>query len=361
MKTKNINKKFLSALMAMGFMAPYVGLALGTDSKDLLLPCSGKITVAGVGAKHLVPEREGRAGPLPAFAYVYLDLKVTEVAAECGELEKKLEKNLMDLKFSTSKSYKHLTDAVLLEKLAQAEVGKVYPFKTEQYFHYMEANGYLPFYPLLSTQTVGLKSEIAIGPNFEVKPVKSYLIEEEKVELSQAIFSKLKENEYKENSFNNNLHSVLTEMHPNFEENFKVFLKELLHVYAQYENKAVGNPSLSFSTNFHLLSLAQGISKLTHKYPQYYAFDIPVLLSEHASLLQLSHLPNMTAIDLEEALELLEQDLKANKVSEALKLGFHGVLKNIAGHYLPGSAVVALSSQKSKDLAKDLLLTYYSL
>ncbi len=362
MKIKNQNPKLILALAVMGLIGPNMGLALGIDSSELLLPCAGTVKVTGVKSKHLVPVRQGRAGELPAFAYAYFDVEVSELGHECAALEKKFEVNLLETKLSTSKNYNGITDATALDKLANAEIGKLYAFKTQQNFFHKEPNGNLPFYPLLSGQTLTLKADIALGPSFEAKPVKSYLLEEEKVELTQAIFSKLKENSYHENSFNNGLLHVLTENHPQFEDNFEAYLKELLDLYSHYENKntSIADQYFAYSTNFTLLSLAQGISKLTHKYPQYYAFDIPVLLSEHASLLQQNNLPNMTAIDLEDALVLLEQNLKANKVSEALKLGYHGVLKNIAGHYMPGSAVVRLSSQKAKDLAKSLLKTYYA-
>lgn len=360
MKTKNLNQKLLTGIAAMGLLAPSLGLALGIDSSELLLPCTGTVTVSGVKTKGFVPEREGRAGTLPGYGYAHFNVEISELGPECAPLEKLLEVNLLEAQLSTSKTYSGLTDHVVLDKLTSAEVGKIYPFYTQQNFYYKEPNGNLPFYPLLSGQTVALKADISIAPSFEVKPLKSYLLEEEKVELTQAIFAKLKANNYADNSFNNSLHHVLTEKHPGFDGNFEDFLKELLVVFAHHENKSVENPHWAFSTNFTLMSLAQGISKLTHKYPQYYAFDIPVLLSEHASLLQQSTLPNMTSIDLEKALELLEQNLKDNKVSEALKLGYHDVLKNIAGHYLPGSAVVRLVSQKAKDQAKSLLQTYYA-
>jgi len=363
MKTKNQNQKLLVGLATMGLLAPSLGLALGIDSSELLLSCSGTVTVTGIKSKHLVPVRQGRAGELPAYAYASFNVEVSELGPECGPVEKLIDVNLLEAKLATSKTYNGVTDPLALDKLAAAEVGKVYPFHTEQNFHHKEPNGNLPFYPLLSGQTVVLKAGISIAPFFEAKPVKSYLIEEEKVELTQAIFSKLKANNYAENSFNNSLHHVLTSNHPNFDDNFEAFLKDLLVVFAHHENKntSVTEPDLSYSTNFTLLSLAQGVATLTNKYPQYYAFDIPVLLSEHASLLQQSYLPNMTSIDLEEALELFAQNLKAEKVSPALKLGYHGVLKNIAGHYQPGSAVVRLASQKAKDLAKSLLNTYYAL
>lgn len=93
----------------------------------------------------------------------------------------------------------------------------------------------------------------------------------------------------------------------------------------------------------------------------YYEFPFPELLPKHPSLLmQLGKLPNITAIDLEEDLILLEQDFKSELVGEKVKKNYQIVLKQMLGHAQLGGALTQITSQKSKDIAKHLLATYYS-
>lgn len=154
--------------------------------------------------------------------------------------------DLQETVFATAKTYKVGTPE-LLSPLVEAEVGKVYKFKTKQHFGYSDGKGFLPFYPLLSQQSLSLESAISVAPQLTVKPAKEYLLEDEKVEVTEAIFETLKSTEYADTPLNNNLLYALHKNHPQYQVGLKNFVKQYLEVFSHYETKQPKDELFDFS------------------------------------------------------------------------------------------------------------------
>lgn len=340
----------------LGLSASYSGLAMGIHQSELAVNCTGTVQITGVKSQSIHGPFYDRAGNYhPASGYANFTVEVTHLDAICEDVKEELGLDLENTKFATSKSYKVGT-LELLHPLTAAEVGKSYKFKTKQHFGFAEKDGSLPFYPLLSQQSLTLESDISIAPSLTVKPAKDYLLEEEKVELTEAIFAKLKTTEYEETALNSQILYALQKHYPQFQSNLKPFVKQYLEIFSIYENKAPKDELF----DFHLSTIANGVSEISSKYPAYYEFKFAELLPKHPSLLNLYKLPKITAIELETAMQTLEDDFKNGLVGAKVKKNFHEVLKKMAGHYGVEGELVQLTSQKSKDIAKQLLSTHYS-
>jgi len=83
------------------------------------------------------------------------------------------------------------------------------------------------------------------------------------------------------------------------------------------------------------------------------------LIADHPSLLSVSSFPNLDSQDLEKAIDLIAEELKAGTLNANVKKAFEKPLQHIAGHFSPASSLEKISSAYAESKAKELLKNYY--
>ena len=352
MKTKNKKFYIQAGILSLSLAYQHMSFALGIHKEELSIQCKGTLEISEVNSVGATAAFYNRAGVyIPSKGTIHYKVKVKNTEASCEAFD-------IDFTNTTFESMQFLkeTNKDALKKIANSEIGHSYPFHTEQYYQYVNENGYLPYYPLAVGESVQIVTKLYLGNNTlkTVEP-KAFLTEEEKLELTEVIFKHLKDSNYADNALNNSSLYKLSIEHPHFESNFKDYLVKLLAVFKIYEEKSISAETFDFPLSI----LATQISEMTNSYPEFYHFNLPELISEHPSLFKNTRsFPNMSAIDLENALLLLKENFQSHSVNEKVKANFKEVLNTIAGHSL-GGKLSQLSSQKAKDLAQELLTAHY--
>lgn len=363
--------KLLSKLfITTGLLITTESYAVGIDSQKLIWPCEGTITLKEVldhGKTNGFTDRGGNFHPPKGYAY--LKAEITDLSKSCEIFQKKLGLDLNKMNFEHYLSFVE-TDLPTVLNLAGKEIGKEFPFQTKQNFSYQDKNGYLPFFPLIHKEWVTIESDLFFfTPHFLVDTQKVYnikLSEEEKIELSKLIFNYLDQEDLNGIQASSLFDAVL-ENHPQFERNFKEFISKILVYYNIFENQ-YDKKTLNM-VNENITQIASHIRNLSFKYPQVYALDIPNLLANHPSLVNYSSWKtdkktclNISAIQLEETLEIISERLAANSIHPSVKKNWQDILKVIAGGLWNSgisSCVEHLVSKSAKETALQLLKTNY--
>ncbi|MBY0451849.1 MAG: hypothetical protein K2P92_02360, partial [Bdellovibrionaceae bacterium] len=296
----------------------------------------------------------------PAKGYAKLHSKLQNLNSGCAEMKEKLGVDVMTLKF-VSHFFTSSTDPVIVAQQAAAKVGEVKEMKAEQYFSYQDENGNLPFFPLMHSETIKVESQYI--PVDTAKAYNIWLYEDGKVQLTEMILKYLKSNDTKKILYSQ-LIGALVDHLPEFETNLKVYLPQVLAIFTQLEeNHAVTENGFNWDAN--LSTLASDINALTHKYPAYYQFKIPQLVSQHPSLLDIisgdaaQAFPNMSAQDLEIVVDLIDAQLAQGQMNVNIKSAYKEKLKYMAGHFSPGGKLGNLASKYVKQKAQEILKNYY--
>lgn len=337
---------------------------LGAHIDQFKIECSGTLVVRNVSQVKVGLGFTDRAGNYrPPKGYAYLKLGIQKTTAGCDKL-----KDIgVDL---TSQNFEYLystpsTDLDQIQAEAQKHIGQTTAFETTQYFRLATADGKLPFFPLLHSELVVLKTTDGyyMQKNYEAQnpAAQEYLSNEDKVQLTTAIFEFIKTNSL-EGPMSDNLIIGLLENAPSFQKDFRNYLDQVLKIYATLENKQLLPTETGFHFDFNLTHMAAGLAKLTHQFPEYYEFNIPNLLAHHPSMLMNSQIPNVTTQDLENAIDLIEKNLTEGVYSSTVKFYLQEALEYIAGSYgtISSKYISNLSSKYSKEKAKALLLKHYA-
>lgn len=360
-------KKLKPLLLTVGLLSATQANAVGIDSKELLFECTGDAQFTQVNKTGVSSGFYDRAGNYhPAHGYAYLNLEITSTSPECDQMEQKLDINIGSKIFEQYISFPTVNEQEI-KLLAEKKVGEIHPFKAQQNFNYMDKDGYLPLFPLIHGESVTLESSTAnVNSPYQVDEEKVYEIhlnEDDKILLSELVF------EYLDGKDTNGLYlpSVISQMfenHPKFTDNFKVFLSEALKHYQTLEE----NPEAKKGTylKYLLETFASGIKELTHKTPESSNFDMPNLLVDHPSMVNFTSwhtnkakCPNISAVQLEKALEILQTKLASGTLNNVVKLTWEKPLKELAGFVFPGGCLNQVASAQAKQLATQLWNEYY--
>jgi hypothetical protein len=333
----------------------------GIPAADLKIDCHGELIVTsydGVGKTSGFTDRGGNYHP--ASGYAKLHYMLQNLNSGCAEMKEKLGVDVTALKFKST-FFTDATDPVIVAQQAAAQIGEVKKMKAEQYFMYQDENGNLPFYPLMHSETVTVDNQ-----HIQVDTAKAYniwLYEESKVQLTEMILKYLQQNDSKKLLYSP-LMGALVDHLPEFENNLKVYLPQVLSIFTQLEENHVitGNGT---NWNFNLSALAADINSHTHKYPAYYQLKIQQLVSQHPSMLDIysnnsvQAFPNMSAQDLEAVVDLIEGQLAEGQMNTNVKAAYKEKLKYMAGHFSPGGKLGNLASKYVKQKAQEILKNYY--
>lgn len=353
-------------LLILGVAFNINAYAVGIDSKELKLTCSGQIEmteVKKVGTHSGFTDRGGNWHPATGFAYV--ESKVTSLSNGCNKIKSKLGIDLSNKQFEHYLSFKS-TDEQEIVKLAELKVGNVHKFNAVQGFGYIDDSGYLPFFPLIHTERVNLISDTVslVGGSYSVDVKKVYginLWEEGKLELEKLVFDYIDKGEKEISS--ESLLGAMLENHPEYQTNFKTFVGKLLTYYGELEKtydaeKIVGNGEVT--------TIASHIRELSYEYPELYAFDIPNLLVNHPSLVNYRSWKankktclNISAVQLEDAMAILNDKIINGSIEANIKKHWKKPLTVISGGSWPAGCLGKVSSKLSKSIAKDILKKFY--
>ncbi len=327
-------------------------------ASSLNIECSGQLTIVGyenVGVMMGFLDRGNHFHP--AQSYGTLILKVTEATAGCQEIKTKLDIDILTATYEAYFSTKQ-TNLADVEILLKNKIGQNVEFTTQQQYTYQDAQGNLPFYPFLHGESISIKTpnlNVISRNSLIVDVKKTYpisLVEVQLVQLTESIFAYI-QSHGSSDPLSQKLIPALFQNHPHFENNFKNFLNQVLKIFDQVEQ----NNNSDF--NFGLLKLAEGIKSLTHKYPQYYSFNLVSLVGSHPSLLKGDSLPNISAQDLEMVVTEVEKQLAEGSMNPNIKESFKEPLKYLAGVYAPSGPLGVLASTYTEQKAKMILKTYY--
>jgi len=345
---------------------------VGVHSSALELPCSGESTlvkVTKIGTLSAFTDRGGNFNPEKGFAYISSEM--TSLAPECEKMQSVLKIDLKKESFSHYFSFPHIVDHGEIQKLAEKKLGAVHQFKTQQHFQYKNSDGYLPFFPLLHKESLAIKSATLDYPHTSL-PVNNknaygiYLLEADKVKLSQLLFHAL-EAEEDHGVLKSSLVNALFESYPKYTENYKQFLSEALNFYKKIEHIQLDVSEPYSKMASVLRNFANQIKKLTYQYPESYFLKVPVLLAKHPCLLYVTEgyyflsCVNLSAMNLEHSLELLSDDLSTS-IDPVVKARWEFPLKVIAGKdsgFGVNKCVEKIVSTWSKEYAQQLLDEYY--
>ncbi len=371
--TGDIKMKYLNIVfVAICVMLSTNSYAIGIHSKEITLECNGEISLKSVKKVGVTRSFIDRAGNWnPPKGYAYLESSISSLSESCDNMEEKLEIDL------DSKTFEHYfsfetTDEKKVMELSLAKLGEVHEFNANQIFSFKDKAGYLPFFPLIHSEQVVLKSSsISLpGATYKVNVNKVYgisLKEDDKVLLSNLVFEYIKKPNYK-GLYIARVVNAMLKNHPKLENNFKVFLEKVLVYYKKLE-ASVG-VDITFGSTYAMLStITSNIKKLTNQYPEAYAFDIPSLLLHHPSLIYYSNwipnkaaCPNVSAVQLEETLMLLSQNLESHLLNANIMAKWQNPLKVIAGQLWSANinpCLSHISSTFSIETAKNLLKKHY--
>lgn len=333
----------------------------GIAAAALKIDCQAELIVTGydnVGTTSGFVDRAGKHHP--PIGYATLHLKLQNLNGGCAEMKEKLGVDVAVLNFEHWFSTVS-TDKDEIAKQAAAHIGEVKAIKTQQYFSYQDENGNLPFFPLMHSETI-----IVDNQNIQVDTAQAYgiwLDEDGKIQLTEMILKYLKSNQTNKILYSQ-LVAALVDHLPEFEINLNVYLAQVLAIFTQLEENHIIVEN-GFNWDANLSSLASDINALTHKYPAYYQFKIPQLVSQHPSLLDMNSsdatraFPNMSAQDLEATVDLIEAQLAQGQMNVNVKAAYKEKLKQMAGHFTPAGQLANLSSKYTKQKAEQVLSKYY--
>lgn len=358
-------------LVFTGLLLSSAAQAVGLHSDALKFECSGHLVVESVDRVGQFPGGTDRAGnQIPPYAYAYLNIGVESQNVECDLMEQKLE---IDFKSKQLQSYVklNLRSALSLQSQAELEVGQVYSFSAHQAFGFSDAEGYLPFFPLIHFESVSFLTEGIQLKNayFRVNSKEVYdiyLNENEKQQLSELVFDYLELEDKKGLRMGWVVRQML-ENHPVSRGNFYAFSAKVLELYAELE--AVHEPK-SYEIASVLTAVSSAIRNFSYLWNWQGVLNIPELVVQHPSLynykstfVEGKQCLNMSAIQLESSLEILREKLQVDKLLANVKLNWKDPLKVIAGRLHSSKMTPCLNpitSTLSRETAKKLLDQYYN-
>ena len=336
---------------------------IGLNSKELVWPCTGEVQLTKIkrlGSRSGFYDRAENWHPPEGYAVV--EINIIKLSEACKKMEEEL-----NIDFS-SKSFDHYfffntTDKEQIKQLASLKLGETHQFNAKQHFLFMDKDGYLPFFPLIHFESVSLRSSsISLQGSYSVNVEEVYgisLSEDDEVLLSELVF------QYLERQEKNGLYlpSVVNAMFENYpkRDHLKAFLVKALEYYREIEKSSDNSENSELPVNWMLSALSSNIRELTHRHPA--EFDIPSLLLHHPSLVNYSSwysdkatCPDVSAIQLEQTLELLEEALTHDSLHPNVKKRWEKALHQVYGSY---SCFSQAASQLAKSTAIDLLKKYY--
>ncbi|MES2857080.1 MAG: hypothetical protein V4692_14525 [Bdellovibrionota bacterium] len=356
----------LSSLIALTFTVS--ANAVGIPAKDLLLPCSGEVMITSVentGVRSGWSDRAGRYHP--PHGYASLKVSFEKLDDGCHKLQSKLKVDFATLKMTKYSSYT-TTNKAEIATLANAEVGTKAKFEAVQTFSYQDSNGFLPFFPLTHQESVQIKSSLYLSQAYvHVDSKLAYgidLDENGKVELTDLLFDYLDAKHVK-GVADSTVHYLLFKNVPTWQNHFRTFLAKLLKVYDVVENKL--QPE-GIWQNQEAGSMGSQINKLSYSYPGNYDLKYAEYVASHPSAVVYASewsdgnsCPNMTVIDLENAMALVETKFANGEVSEMAKARWKKAFEVMAfpSNSANGGCLSDLTSGAVKALAKELLEKYF--